>query len=114
MEPGRLGFHVRQECKLPPDWTGCALEFGLALRSDGLTRLSLSVHRPWSSNDRQPLDEVHLDPTVEGWQRARVTLSRPERGAFALFVRYDGPAGARLWLDDGTPLIAEYMTLRPR
>ena len=110
---GPYGFHVRQECKLPVTWSGGALEFECALRSEGLTRLSLSAHRAWSSDDRTPLSEAVLDPTIAGWQRARVEFEPPASGEFALYVKYDGPAGSRLWLDDGTPLVAEHMT-RPR
>jgi len=112
-EAGPFGFHVRQECKLPVTRSGGAIEFECSLRSEGLTRVSLSAHLPWSSNDRTPLSEAVLDPAVPGWQRARIEFEPPASGEFALYVKYDGPVGSRLWLDDGTPLVTDFMT-RPR
>lgn len=112
--PLGYGFHVRQECYPPPDEAGSMVDFELALRGAGLTRAALHALPPYSSSDRTPLASAIVDLAgagADGWSRARLGFEVPAGGRFALVVEFDGPAGSRLWLDDGTQVMADYVTI---
>ncbi len=109
--PKDYGFHVRQEVTLPHSAAGGELRFGLATRSENLRFARLEVLPPYWSQDRTPLASVRLRLEDGLFARTEIAFPRPEHGQFALYVTFDGPPGARLWLDQGTPLTTQYTTV---
>jgi hypothetical protein len=109
--PTGWGFVVRQECRVPVALAGRTFEFELALRSEGLESATLQAGHSFASNVHEAITAQDFALTDGAWSRAHVVLTIPESGEFSLRVHFRGPAGARVWLDGGTPLPARYVTI---
>jgi len=113
LEPARYayGFHVRQEVKLPPsERLPDRLDLSLRLRGEKLDWVRFEIV-PAFPTSGAPLATrvVNLEPGE--WTRAELSLPIPPRLEFGFVVRFNGPVGARLWLDDASPLPVTYDTV---
>jgi hypothetical protein len=105
-------FHVRQEVSVPLGNQDVAeVTFGLSLRGEGVTEVTLLAKPDWSVNDRTPLVSKAVPLAPGKWTRAEITFSLPPTRKFGLYVEFKGPKGARLWLDGGTGLPVTYTTI---
>jgi len=106
------GFHLRQEISLPPTIkAGKMISFGLSLRGKGVSRARLEITHSFNSINRKPIASAITNLSQKDWVRSEVSFPLPEGGRFAIFIKFDGQKGAKLWLDNGAPLPVEYMTV---
>ncbi len=109
--PKGYGFFVRQAAQIAaPLWKAERLTFGLVLRGEQVETATLAITQPWYGPPHTYASKT-VDLSSGEWTRAEVSCLLPPRGDFYVNVKFDGPAGARLWLDDGTRIPIEYDTV---
>ena len=109
--PHAYGFHIRQEVKLPPaEKLPDRLRLGVDLRGENIEWARLEIVQAFPGRG-----SPHASRTVElmpgQWVRAEVEFPKPPRLQFGFVVRFRGPKGSRLWLDNASQLSAEYKTI---
>jgi len=108
----RYGFVVRQAAQIaPPLFREKSLTFALSIKGDRVNSATLEIGPPWYGRRTEPFATKTVDLSSGRWTRAEVSCPLPPRGDFYVKVKFDGQAGARLWLDDGTPIQIEYETV---
>ncbi|MHC4163507.1 MAG: hypothetical protein ACYSUM_15370 [Planctomycetota bacterium] len=109
--PKGYGFSVRQAARIAaPLWKAERLTFGLVIRGEQVETATIAITQPWYGPPHTYASTT-VDLSSGEWTRAEVSCPLPPRGDFYVHVKFDGPAGARLWLDDGTRIPIEYDTV---
>lgn len=107
VDDGRL--QVGQVLGIPAPLRGKAWDFSVRLRGEGGARAFLIAYR-WEDGGRKAVEVGRGERIAPGGAWSRASLRVPlAADAATVGVRccFSGPAGARLWLDDASPLRAE-------
>ncbi len=105
-------FYIRHEVSVPLCKQRIErVNFGLSLRGEGVEQVTVFARRFYSSSNRERLASQVLNLERGRWTRAEISFKLPSTRAFAIYIEFKAPKGAKLWLDDGTPLSVEYTTI---